>query len=191
MVVVSPIFTLSEYLAYSDGTDSRYELVNGELVLMAQPTGIHGGMSEFINDRFRSEIQRCQLSLVSKQELIAVQTGRIGAKITCRVPDVVVVTLTQWDEIKFCEAVLTDSSPLLAVEVVSSSTRNTDYRKKRAEYNSIEIPEYWIIDIIDRKVTILILEDGLYEETTYQDHEQIVSPLFPELLLTPLQIFSV
>lgn len=53
MIVASPLFTLVEYLAYDDGTDTRYELVNGELVAMAQPTGIHGGMSEFGDDSRR------------------------------------------------------------------------------------------------------------------------------------------
>jgi len=190
MIVASPLFTLAEYLAYDDGTDTRYELVNGELVAMAQPTGIHGGMSEFANDNFRLEIQRLQLPLISKQDLIAVQTGQVNGKITCRVPDVVVITSTQWQEMRFREAVLTDSVPLLVVEIVSESTRNIDYRKKRAEYNAIEIPEYWIIDFSDRKVTVLFLEDGLYEETVYRDEEVIKSLLFPELQLTPAQIFN-
>jgi Uma2 family endonuclease len=191
MIVASPLFTLAEYLAYADGTDTRYELVNGELVAMAQPTGIHGGMSEFANDNFRLEIQRLQLPLISKQDLIAVQTGRVNDKITCRVPDVVVITSEQWQEMRFREAVLTDSVPLLVVEIVSESTRNIDYRKKRAEYNAIEIPEYWIIDFSDRKVTVLFLEDGLYEETVYRDEEVIKSLLFPELQLTSAQIFHV
>ncbi|CAN1209475.1 Uma2 family endonuclease [Tumidithrix helvetica PCC 7403] len=191
MIVVSPLLTLSEYLEYNDGTDARYELVNGELVAMAQPTGIHGGMSEFVNDAFRSEIQRRQLPLISKQELIAVQTGLIGGKITCRIPDVMVVTSEQWNEIKFREAVLIDSIPLLVVEIVSDSTRNIDYRKKRAEYNAIEIPEYWIIDFSDRKVTVLLLEDGLYEEIVYREEENIKSLLFTELQLTPDRIFNV
>jgi Uma2 family endonuclease len=98
MTVASPLLTLAEYLAYDDGTDTRYELVNGELVAMAQPTGIHGGMSEFVNDSFRFEIQRLQLPLISKQDLIAVQTGQVRGKITCRVPDVVVITSEQWQE---------------------------------------------------------------------------------------------
>ena len=190
MTVASPLLTLVEYLAYDDGTDMRYELVNGELVPMAQPTGIHGGMCEFINDSFRFEIQRLQLPLISKQELIAVQTGQVRGKITCRVPDVVVITSDQWQEMRFREAVLTDSVPLLVVEIVSDSTRNIDYRKKRAEYNAIEIPEYWIIDFSDRKVTVLFLEDGLYEEIVYRGDEVIKSLLFHELKLTPSQIFN-
>ena len=190
MTVASPLLTLAEYLAYDDGTDTRYELVNGELVAMAQPTGIHGGMCEFINDSFRFEIQRLQLPLISKQDLITVQTLQVRGKITCRVPDVVVITSDQWQEMRFREAVLTDSVPLLVVEIVSDSTRNIDYRKKRAEYNAIEIPEYWIIDFSDRKVTVLFLEDGLYEEIVYRGDEVIKSLLFPELKLTPSQNFN-
>jgi Uma2 family endonuclease len=190
MIVASPLLTLTEYLAYDDGTDNRYELVNGELVAMAQPSGIHGGMSEFVNDSFRLEIQRLQLPLISKQDLVVVQTGIVRGKITCRVPDVVVITSEQWQDMRLREAVLTDSVPLLVVEIVSDSTRNIDYRKMRAEYNAIEIPEYWIIDFSDRKVTVLLLEDGLYEEIVYQGDEVIKSLLFPELKLTPSQIFN-
>ena len=190
MVVASPLLTLTEYLAYDDGTDTRYELVNGELAAMAQPTGIHGGMSEFLNDSFRLEIQRLKLPLISKQDLIAVQTGQVRGKITCRVPDVVVITAEQWQEMRFREAVLVDSVPLLVVEIVSDSTRNIDYRKKRAEYNAIEIPEYWIIDFSDRIVTVLLLEDGLYESIVYQDRDIIKSLLVTELQLSPAQIFN-
>jgi len=191
MVAVSSKFTLAEYLAYADGTDTRYELVQGELVAMAQPTGIHGGICEFINDAFRSEIQRLQLPLISKQELIAVQTTYINSKITCRIPDVTVITFEQWEGIKFSEAVLKETTPLLVVEVVSDSSRSIDYRKKRIEYNAIEIPEYWIIDFSDRKVSVLILKNDLYEEVVYRDQDKIQSQLFPELTLIPQEIFAV
>lgn len=191
MVAVSSKLTLAEYLAYADGTDTKYELVQGELVAMAQPTGIHGGICEFINDTLRAEIQRLQLPLISKQELIAVQTTYISSKITCRIPDVTVITHEQWEGIKFCEAVLKETAPLLVVEVVSDSSRNIDYRKKRIEYNAIEIPEYWIIDFSDRKVSVLLLNNDLYEEIIYRDQDQIQSQLFPELKLIAKEIFAI
>ncbi|MUL36974.1 Uma2 family endonuclease [Gloeocapsopsis dulcis] len=39
--------SFAEYLAYDDGTDTRYELVYGELVAMSQPTGQHADIAEF------------------------------------------------------------------------------------------------------------------------------------------------
>jgi Uma2 family endonuclease len=77
------------------------------------------------------------------------------------------------------------------VEVVSDSSRNIDYRKKRIEYNAIEIPEYWIIDFSDRKVSVLVLKNDLYEEIVYRDKDKIQSQLFPELKLIPKEIFAI
>jgi len=83
-----------------------------------------------------------------------------------------------------------DSAQICLWEIVSDSPRNIDYCKKRAEYNAIEIPEYWIIDFSDHKVTVLLLEDGLYEEIGCRGDEVIESLLFPELKLTPAQILA-
>lgn len=48
--------TLADYLAYSDGTDTPYELVQGELVPMPLGTGLHGDISDFLNTTFQTEI---------------------------------------------------------------------------------------------------------------------------------------
>jgi len=37
--------TFEEYLAYNDGTDTRYELVDGNLVPMSLGTGKHSGIT--------------------------------------------------------------------------------------------------------------------------------------------------
>ncbi len=56
---------------------------------------------------------------------------------------------------------------------------------------AIEIPEYWIVDSRDLKVTVLHLDEGFYEETVYADDEAIASRLFPELNVTAAQIFAI
>ena len=67
----------------------------------------------------------------------------------------------------------------------------TDYRYKRTEYAAAGVPEYWIIDPILNKVSILQLVEGLYEETIYQGDEVLRSPLLPELAFTANQILHV
>jgi Uma2 family endonuclease len=52
--------TLAEYLTYDDGTDTRYELVDGELTRMSLATGEHGDISEFLNDEFNSRFAHFQ-----------------------------------------------------------------------------------------------------------------------------------
>ena len=83
-----------------------------------------------------------------------------------------------------------EDAPLLAMEVVSQDSARTDYRYKRSEYAVAEIGEYWIVDPADSKITLLRLEDGLYESHEYYGADNIVSRVFPELNIRVAQILN-
>ncbi|NEP11668.1 MAG: Uma2 family endonuclease [Symploca sp. SIO1A3] len=74
--------------------------------------------------------------------------------------------------------------PLLVVEVVSESTQSADYRAKYSEYSVLEIPEYWIVDPLESKITICQLNEGRYDETVLTGEMVIDSTTFPELKLS-------
>jgi Uma2 family endonuclease len=76
------------------------------------------------------------------------------------------------------------SPPLLVVEVVSPKQENRDYRYKRTEYAARGIAEYWIVDPLAQKVTILEWIEGLYEEKVYMGDSKIESSIFENLELT-------
>lgn len=76
------------------------------------------------------------------------------------------------------------------MEVVSPESVSRDYRFKRSEYAALEIPEYWIVDPMESKVTVLLWEEGLYEETVFMGNQNIVSRTFPELTLTVEQVLA-
>jgi Uma2 family endonuclease len=80
--------------------------------------------------------------------------------------------------------------PLLVVEVVSESTKSADYRAKYSEYSVLEIPEYWIVDPLQGKVTICQLYEGRYDETVFVGEGVVQSPTFPELTLTVSQVLT-
>lgn len=56
MNITTNKLTFEEYLTYSDGTDTRYELVNGELVAMSIGTGQHGEIIDFLYRQIDAEI---------------------------------------------------------------------------------------------------------------------------------------
>jgi Uma2 family endonuclease len=184
--------TLEEYLVYSNGTDDRYELVDGEIVSMSLGTGEHGEISEFLNDTFKAEIKRSKLAWVSKDMKIGIQSPRGTRWETVRVPDVVVLPLEQWQGLKQRESFipLNEAPPLLVVEVVSPSTVAVDYRAKHSEYAVLDIREYWIVDPIDLKVTVCVLQDGAYSDTLFTGDLAIVSPTFPSLGLTAMEVLN-
>lgn len=190
MTLTTQRFTLEEYLDYDDGTDSLYELVNGELVSMALGTGQHGEVVDFINTQFRTEIARIGRDWVSKQMAIGVQSPRGDRWDTVRIPDVVIIPKEQWRNLQNREAVirLNEAPPLLVVEVVSTSTKSVDYRAKRAEYCVLNIPEYWIVDPLQSKITVFTLSEGWYDEVVFIESDRLISPTFTELNLTVNQI---
>ncbi|NEO70660.1 Uma2 family endonuclease [Moorena sp. SIO3H5] len=192
MTATTTLLSLEDYLSHNDGTDCRYELVNGKLIAMSQPTGQHGAITEFLNDQFRAEIQEQRLAWVAKQGLIAIESPRGGRWDTARIPDVTVVTLEQWEGMLAREAIirLNESPPWLVVEVVSESTRTTDYRSKRVEYNLLGIREYWIVDPLKKQVLVLHLVDDLYEEKVFVGNELIESIVFPGLQLSAEQVLN-
>ncbi len=192
MIAITQRFTLEEYLRYDDGTDTLYELVNGELVIMALGTGQHGEVVDFVNIQFRSEIARIGRDWISKQMAIGVQSPRGDRWDTLRIPDVVVIPKEQWRNLQNREAVirLDEPPPLLVVEVVSESTKSIDYRAKRAEYCVLNIPEYWIVDPLQAKITVFTLSEGWYDEAEFRSADRPISPTFAELNLTVNQILQ-
>lgn len=200
MTIATQKLTFEEYLAYDDGTDTRYELVDGELVPMSLGTGKHGGIAEFLNDQFRDQIKRRELPWTSKQMTVGVRSPRGRNWDTSRIPDVTVLPLAQWEAmsdslsetLREREAVinLNEPPPILVVEVVSPSTKTDDYRSKRSEYGLLEISEYWIVDPLEEKITLCILEHQFYDSTEFRGDDLIQSPTFPDLNLTAAQILA-
>ncbi|GAB4151764.1 MAG: hypothetical protein Fur0046_31140 [Cyanobacteria bacterium J069] len=192
MAIATQKLTFEEYLTYSDGTDTRYELVDGELVPMSLGTGKHGAIIRFVVQQFESALAQSGQPWVALPALVGVRSPRGRNWDTSRIPDVTVLTLAQWEAMGEREAVinLNEPPPILVVEVVSPSTKVDDYRSKRSEYGLLDIPEYWIVDPLDEKVTICLLEHQFYDAAEYQGETRIQSLTFPALHLTAAQILA-
>jgi Uma2 family endonuclease len=190
MTATTKKLTFAEYLNYNDGTDTQYELVDGELIPMSLGTGKHGGISKFLERSFDDEIIKMGKNWTAQKFSVGVRSPRGGRWDTARIPDVVVLPTEQWEALANREAVieLNETPPILVVEVVSESTQTTDYRHKRSEYAVLEISEYWIVDSIQQVVTVCTLVEGFYDAVAFRGKERIVSVTFPDLDLSAEQI---
>lgn len=182
-----PRVTFADYLTYFDGSDTKYELVDGELVAMSLGTSLHGEAIDPTYQAINAEINRTAQPWIVRQGQIGVRCPRGIGLDTVRIPDVVVMQQDNWQALQEREAVIDFdlSAPLLVIEVISPPTKNIDYRAKRTEYAARDIPEYWIIDPLESKVSVLINSDGWYDITEFFDSDRLISPTFPELQLTP------
>jgi Uma2 family endonuclease len=184
--------SLEEYLAYEDGSDNRYELVRGELVAMSLGTGKHGKVIKYLDDQFNGAIDRLGLNYVSQRMTVGVQSPRGNRWDTCRIPDVTVLGIEQWNEMEDREAVIRahEPPPLIVAEVASPSTRSEDYSAKWSEYAVLDIAEYWIVDLEKSVVIVCNLIDGRYQDTEFRDAEKVHSQIFSDLDLTAHQILN-
>ena len=179
------LLTFEEYLAYDQDTNNRYELVDGRLELMNPPTFKHILIAKFIEGQLDREILRLGLPWLCFREA-GIRTGWRKS----RLADVYVVTMDQVTDM-LDESAVCQSPPLLTVEVISPESIKRDYRYKRSEYAALEIPEYWIVDPLEAKVTVLLWEEGLYEESVFTGKQRIASRTFPELALSVEQVLAV
>jgi Uma2 family endonuclease len=80
--------------------------------------------------------------------------------------------------------------PDLAMEIVSPESVNRDYFLKRSLYEQNRVPEYWIIDEMERRVTLLRLgADGKYREVRPR-HGELHSKILPGFWLRPEWLWS-
>jgi Uma2 family endonuclease len=187
MTVTALKMTFTEFLDYDDGTDALYELEHGELVTMPAESEINRRIAMFLLVYF-SQLGIPPYRLTMKTELAV-----SGTRLSVRIPDLVVLS----DEAALAlegasrSIVLLDMPPpLLVVEVVSPGQEKRDYRYKRSEYAARGIAEYWIIDPMQAKVTVLEWVEGLYEEQVYIGDARIISPLLAALELTVSQVLQ-
>jgi Uma2 family endonuclease len=167
------LLTFEDYLNHQTddaASDVRYEFVDGELIPMHPPKIEHFLIAQFLSDYLRQVIAQSKLPWMVFAE-IGVRTGFRRS----RVVDLCVVQRDQVQELAGRSAVF-ETPPLLVVEIVRLDSIGRDYRYKRSEYAAAGIPEYWIVDPLENRLTILQLREGFYDEISQDASGLILSP---------------
>ena len=184
--------TLEEYLTYDDGTDTRYELVDGVLVEMGAESPLNTQIAFFLGVYFFQ--LGIPVSRIGIKHLIVVSSS----KVTAREPDLVVHSEASDAAIAGSTQAIVKAEmpvPTLVIEVVSPGEPGTenydrDYIDKRKEYAERGIPEFWLIDPSRSMVIVLSLVNGSYKAAEFRGSDRVGSPTFPELDLVADQVLK-
>ena len=192
MTLTTQQLTFEEYLAYNDGTDTQYELVNGALVPMGVGTGIHALIIEFLAAQIKAALSAWEEPCKVLSGSVGVRSPRKRRLDTSRIPDITVLPLSQIKQLLSREMVieLDAPPPMLVVEVVSPSTKKDDYQAKWTEYSALGIPEYWIVDPLKESITVGILKNDKYSAREFKAADSLQSTLLPKLILTAGQVLA-
>lgn len=181
--------TIEEFLNYDDGTDTRYELVDGVLVEMGPENDINQEIPFFLVSVL---LQFVPYYLIRRGTEIVVSSYAV----TCRVPDLIVLSEATRNAMSQDERSTISAhmpAPQLVVELVSpgesgSDNYDRDYVEKPREYATRGIPEFWRIDPERAVVTVLKLENGAYQIKDFRGSDLITSGIFSNLQLSAEQI---
>ncbi|MEG4960575.1 MULTISPECIES: Uma2 family endonuclease [unclassified Microcoleus] len=202
VAIAQKTLSFEEFLNWDDESGRSFELVNGVAMPLSEPTAKH---EDVVDGLCRLLVDHCQslnLPYVPRQSKQVRLNAAPGESESSRKADIVVFAKEEWVRMRQSSAsAAAYIPPPLAIEVVSTNWRD-DYRIKLNEYETLGILEYWIVDYAglggvqyigspkQSTVTINRLIDGEYQAQRYQGEAIIVSPTFPQLVLTIAQIVA-
>ena len=131
----------------------RYELVDGVLLVSPSPLARHQLALSALLVRLALAAPPDLRVLPSPLDITFSRTRLLQ-------PDIVVL---HQDQVRGRKV---SGIPLLAVEVLSPSTRATDTTLKRHVLEQAGVPSYWLLDPEVPSITVLELTDGSYREVT-------------------------
>lgn len=129
----------------------RYELIDGILIVSPAPRIRHQDVVGSLHLLLHASISPPLKVLMAPVDVVLAESTVIQ-------PDLLVADVASFTEIDL------PGPPLLAVEVLSPSTRNVDLLLKKERLQRAACAHYWVVDPDEPSITAWALDDGAYVE---------------------------
>lgn len=171
MATTTRTVTYEEWLNMPVVDDGIEEVVNGEIRIMPPNKWKHAVIGE--------NLARALRGLVDESEVLVVitQFGLIIRKrpLTSRVPDLAMFVKKNIVE----QDGYIHSAPELVAEVLSPANTRAERAEKLRDYESLRIPEVWVLSPEARTIEVLQLLDGKLRTAQVMVQGQLSPELFP------------
>jgi Uma2 family endonuclease len=156
MATTPKVLTYQEWLKLPE-VEGIEEVVNGEIRKMPPNKILHADIVENLADLLKASVDR---------KTIQVRVSAFGLVIhrdplTTRVPDIAVFVRSQVVELDG----YIHSAPELIVEVLSPANTRPERESKLKDYESLGVPEVWVVSPEARTCEVLLLKDGRLQTT--------------------------
>ncbi|MGH2593907.1 MAG: Uma2 family endonuclease [Anaerolineae bacterium] len=171
-------WTEEEYLLFANDQNALIELSDGKVVIHERPTPQHQSIALNLASRLRDYPPG--KTFIAPMP-IQLWPGKM------REPDVMLFRIEHLDRVQDQFA----GAPDLVIEVLSPSTRAVDLGEKMDEYARAGIPEYWVVELDARDVSVYALTgEGYRLVGRYRAGEQVQSALLADLKIQVDEIFN-
>lgn len=146
-------------LAHTPDDGLRYELVDGVLLVSAAPSTLHQIVLVELVALLRSCCPAQARALVAPTDYQPTRTRSLQ-------PDVLVAWRRDVGDVSITAPLL------LAVEVLSPSSRSVDLLLKHGLYEESGVAAYWVVDPLVPSIQAWVLSDGHYVDAGYAEGGQ-------------------
>lgn len=179
-------YTYADYCTLPEDTARRYELLQGELIMVPAPTIRHQRVSRNLEYIFHHYLR----SHATGEVFYAPVDLMLGQGVAREVaqPDLVVVSDARRSIVKTGGI---EGGPDIVVEILSPGTGARDRGYKLTLYARHGVTEYWIVDPDLPTVEVFTLGVQGYECTArYGARDEIVVSQFPGLTIPLAEVFK-
>ena len=153
-------YTYSDYLTWDD--DNRYELIDGEVYMLAAPSLAHQEISGNLFIQIHTYLKGKTCKVYSAP--CDVRLNDDTKDDTVVQPDMIVVC----DPAKIENGKSCNGAPDMVVEILSPSSITNDQIIKLNKYMEAGVKEYWIVDPETRSVQVYFLRNGEWTFRIYK-----------------------
>jgi len=178
-------FTYRDYKSLPQSETKRYELMDGELIMVPAPFPYHQKVSGNLEYILRQFIQSRNLGFVYHAPCDVVLSDRDVVQ-----PDIFFISKGR-SQIITRENI--KGAPDLIIEILSLSTAEYDRTYKRTLYARSGVKEYWIVDPNEREIEVMTLGEKGFETVgvyKYKKGAQVKSPLLQGLVIDLSRVFQ-
>jgi len=179
-----------EYMALVDSSDQRYELIDGEIYLLASPGFNHQVVVNEIAGHFYNYFKGkpCRSVTAPLDVRLFGYATKFEEDPNVVQPDVTVIC----DENKVNKDNRYEGIPALVVEVLSPSTKGKDMVAKLNLYMKSGVLEYWIVNMENKSILQYSFSQGRDIESlkNFREEDTIKSTVFEGLEIALKDIFS-
>ncbi len=178
-------FRYEDYKSLPESMEKRYELLDGDLLMVPAPTTTHQRISRNLVVRLHEYCQETSFGEVLDSP-VDVVLGVADAREVVQ-PDILVIAKERLSIIAEEEI---RGAPDLIVEILSTGTEHRDRGYKKVLYGRYGAREYWIVAPAARTIEVHTqTRIGLEARGSFTGDDRVESPLLPNLKLTADSIF--
>jgi Uma2 family endonuclease len=172
-------WTYEDYMGLDD--EVRFEIIGGRALMSPSPELFHQRWARQILLAIERHVEAGKLGEVFFAPIDVVLDRENVVQ-----PDLVFVSKANFGLLERRGIM---GAPDLVVEVISPSTLRRDRHEKRELYGRFGVKEFWLADVTNRSIEVLMLENNVYRVTSSATGEgKISSTILPGLELDLAQL---